>query len=63
MHLWKRIPVFKDAGQVMRSEMEEMADLKRIPEKYHKYYINNKDLINQITVGNREIILLMIYGI
>ena len=44
---------FKDAGQVMRSEMEEMADLKRIPEKYHKYYINNKDLINQITVGNR----------
>ena len=37
----------------MRSEMEEMADLKRIPEKHHKYYINNKDLINQITVGNR----------
>ena len=27
---------FKDAGQVMRSEMEEMADLKRIPEKHHK---------------------------
>lgn len=45
---------FKDAGQELRNEMEEMADLKRIPENYHKYYINNKDLINQIKVVNKE---------
>ena len=29
---------FKDAGQVMRSEMEEMADLKRIPEKWNQEF-------------------------
>ena len=45
---------FKDAGQELRNEMAEMADLKRIPENYHKYYINNKDLINQIKVVNKE---------
>lgn len=29
---------FKDVGQVMRSEMEELADLKRIPEKWNQEF-------------------------